>query len=135
MGLMPVIIYYDSNTVRQIKNAALMRPELDGSALQSVGRVKDFLGEPGAEALAIAGGYARLIINALDPKYQGLLETAVLAQMERGLEKHPNIILIGGGLEHHVKDYGVQVIPALNGYLQQHNLPQLRQALKNIGAK
>ena len=127
-------IHYDSSTQRQIKNSRVIKPELNGAGLIDVGRVTGFIGERGAETLILEGGYAGVIINVLDPKYQGLLETAVLVQMEHGLERHINIILIGSGsaLEQQVMDYGIQVINAPDGYLQQHHLPQLRQALQNI---
>ncbi len=134
------IIHFDSDTKREVKNSRLLKQELSGLGLPSsdlltVGRANDFLGSLGAESLVSRGGYRGLLINTLGADYTGVLETAVLQGMEEGLEQHPSIVLIGSGsvLERHVTEYGVQVIDAPDGYLQDHHLPQVRTVLHGMG--
>ena len=131
---MQIILYYDSHPNRRRKNSAFFELELNGLSLLGVEKVKDFDGHPGAETLISNEKYAGFLINTLDPAYIGVLETAVLKQMEEGSEQHSNIILLGSksNLENHVRNYGVQVINTPNGYLQNHHLPQVREALQNI---
>ena len=129
------LLYYDSNSDRQTKNSRLLKPALNGLvSLVDVLHPHDFLGFPGAERLILEGNYVGFLITALDFKYQGVLDTAILKQMEKGLEQHPNIILLGSkpSLENYVRDYGVKVIDAPNGYLQTHHLPQLIGAIQSI---
>lgn len=131
---MKQILHFDSQTKRQLHNTHFLERELNGFDLRSTGRPTNFGAEPGADTLIVEGSFAGYVINALTPKYQDVLETALLRQMELGLDTHPNIILLGqeSTLEGTVEEYGVTVVDTSDGYLQQQHLAAIRAAISGL---
>ena len=131
---MKQILHFDSQTKRQIQNTHFLERELNGFDLRSTGRPTNFGTEQGANTLIVDGYFVGYIINTLAPKYRDVLETAILKQMDQGLETHPNIILLGSEstLEGTVDEYGVTVVNTNDGYLQQQHLAAIRAAISGL---